>query len=301
MKVLLCDPVDESIEAHFNNDSEVEFLQTHNRDELLDALPGAHVLVVRSGTTVDREVLDKGDHLRAVVRAGVGLDNIDLDYADECGVSVENTPEASSNAVAELVVTLVLSVYREVPRVDAELKQGNWAKSSVEGYEIKGKTVGIVGFGRIGRRVGELMAGFGADLQAFDEYIPDNKIRSGGAEPRTLPNLLETSDIVTVHVPLTDETRHLISSEELQLLSDQAVVINCARGGIIDETALQQALEDDQLLGAGLDTFESESPGATPLVQHPRVVTTPHIGATTNECQARIAQLVIDHIEDQRN
>ncbi len=299
MKVLICDPVDEAIPEHFADNEDVELEETFDRDSLLDALPGAHVLLVRSGTTVDEEVLTRGDRLRLVVRAGVGLDNVDLEAADEHDVTVHNTPEASTNAVAELVVGLILSVYREIPRADAAMKNGDWIKSSVQGREIQGKTAGIIGFGRIGRRVGEILTGFGASLVAFDEYIPDNRIRAGGAEPRNLITLLEESDLITLHIPLTEETHHLIGREELKTLRSGAVLINCARGGVIDESALNEAIESGEVLGAGLDTFEQEPPDQSDLVLQPRVVATPHVGASTSEGQRRIAELVIERIEEQ--
>lgn len=297
MKVLLCDPVDPVVLNHFQALEDFTVEEVFERDLLVQEINDANFLVVRSGTTVDQDLLDQGTDLVGIVRAGVGLDNIDLDYADEKGVTVENTPEASTNAVAELVIGQILSLYRSISRADAALKEGGWIKSDLNGREIQGKTVGVIGYGRIGQRVGQLTQAFGADVLGFDEYIDDEVIRDNGANPMDLDELLGKADIVTVHVPLTDETRHLISTDELKTLSDDAILINCSRGGVYDEEALHQALKNEEIIGVGLDTFETEPPGETPLVQHQDMVGTPHIGASTREAQERIGQLVIDKIE----
>jgi D-3-phosphoglycerate dehydrogenase len=297
MKILLCDPVDDVVLDHFEDLDDFIVEEVFDRNSLLQEIPDANFLVVRSGTTVDPELLDKGDDLVGIVRAGVGLDNIDLDYADEVGVAVHNTPEASSNAVAELVVGHILSLYRSIPRADGALKNGNWIKSDLNGREIQGKTVGIIGYGRIGQRTGELIESFGADVITFDEYLDDEDIRKRGGNPVSLDDIFENADIVTVHVPLTDETHHLIGEDEIARLGDDAVLINCARGGIYDEDALNAALREDRLLGVGLDTFETEPPGELPLIDNDSMVGTPHIGGATAEAQGRIGQLVIDKIE----
>jgi D-3-phosphoglycerate dehydrogenase len=296
MKILICDPVDESIPEHFREEGH-DVLETFDESSLNDELEGAHFMVVRSGTTVDENLLSRANDLIGIVRAGVGLDNIDLEAAEDHGVNVENTPEASTNAVAELVVGHILSVYRSISRADRALKNGDWIKSDIDGREIQGKTVGIIGFGRIGRRIGDILSTFGADIQAFDEYIDDDTIREGGGTPTSFDELIQTSDIVTVHVPLTPETRGLIGTEEIKRAPDNAVFINCARGGVIDEDALLEGLESGEIMGAGLDTYETEPPGKSDLVTHPAVVTTPHIGASTGEAQARIGDLVIEKIE----
>lgn len=297
VKVLLCDPVADVVLDHFRSLDEYTVHEVFERDQLLNDLDDANFLVVRSGTTVDREILDRGEELIGIVRAGVGLDNIDLDYAEERSVTVHNTPEASTNAVAELVLGHILSLYRSISRADAAMKQGNWIKSQLSGREIKGKTVGVIGFGRIGRRVGQLVQAFDAETIAYDAILDDDTIREHGGEPVSLDELLDQSDIVTVHVPLTDETRHLIGKSELQTLKDDAIVINCSRGGVFDESALNDALSEERINGVGLDTYEEEPPGETPLIARDETVATPHIGASTDEAQDRIGQLVIDKIE----
>lgn len=297
VKILLCDPVADVVLDHFRTDDSHTVHEVFDREELLNDLDDANFLVVRSGTTVDEDILDRGENLIGIVRAGVGLDNIDLDYADEKGVTVHNTPEASTNAVAELVIGHILSHYRSISRADAAMKEGSWIKSQLNGREIQGKTVGIVGYGRIGQRVGQLVTAFGAETITHDAILKDDEIREAGGNPVSFDELLEQSDIVTVHVPLTDATEHLIGRDELNTLRDDAVVINCSRGGIFDEDALNEAIEDGRIAGAGLDTYEEEPPGVTPLIAQPKTVATPHIGASTGEAQDRIGQLVIDKIE----
>ncbi|MFB6344523.1 MAG: NAD(P)-dependent oxidoreductase [bacterium] len=231
MKVLLCDPVADVVLDHFQKLDNFTVHEVFERSELLNDLDDANFLVVRSGTTVDREILDNAPELKGIVRAGVGLDNIDLDYADEKGVKVQNTPEASTNAVAELVIGHILSLFRSIPQADAAMKDGDWIKSQLDGREIQGKTVGVIGYGRIGQRVDQLVKAFGAETIAYDAILDDNKIKDLGGSPVGLDDLIGQADIVTVHVPLTDQTRHMIGTEELQRLHDDAVVINCSRGG----------------------------------------------------------------------
>lgn len=297
MKIFLCDPVDQSIEEHFEQQDGVTIEQVYDQSELKERIEQPNVLVVRSGTTVDESLLSAGDNLVGIVRAGVGLDNIDLDSAKENDVRVENTPEASTNAVAELVIGHILSVYRSIPRADHGLKEGAWIKKEIDGREIQGKTVGIIGFGRIGQRIGEILNAFGADVLAFDAYLTDAQITEGGGTPLELDELISRSDIVSVHVPLTPATRGLIGPDELEACADDTVFINCARGGVIDEDALENALKSGTVFGAGLDTFEQEPPPSDGIVSEESVVATPHIGATTREAQERIAQLVIEKIE----
>lgn len=297
MKIILCDPVDERINQHFEQSSEFSIIEAFERDQLESEIDAASFLVVRSGTTVDQELLDQAPELIGIVRAGVGLDNIDLDYADVKGVQVENTPEASTNAVAELVVGHILSIFRSIPRADGAMKNDEWIKGELEGREIMDKTVGIVGFGRIGQRVGKYLSGFGADIIAFDEYISDSDIKSSGARPVALDEIIEKADIITVHVPVTPETEGMFSDAEFKRMKDSAVIVNCSRGGIVDEDELVAALDAEEIAGAGIDTYVEEPPGDIPLTAHPKTVTTPHLGATTSEAQGRIASLVIEKIE----
>lgn len=295
--VLVCDPVDEAVLQHFRNEPDHTIETAYDRDQLEEKVGSAHVLIVRSGTTVDEALLESAEELVGVVRAGVGLDNIDLDAADRHDVTVENTPEASTNAVAELTIGLILDRLRSIARADAALKDGDWIKGDLEGGEIQGKVTGIVGYGRIGRRVGELLSVFGAEVIAHDLYLSDEEIERHGAEPVSFEVLLKESDILSVHVPLTEETRHLIGRDELDKMQDDAILVNCSRGGVYRESALEEGLRDGRIQGVALDAYETEPPDRDELIQHPRTTTTPHIGASTREAQARIGQLVIDKIE----
>ncbi len=297
MKIILCDPVDERINQHFESAEEFTVIEAFDRGELETEIDDTNFLVVRSGTEVDRELFDQAPELVGIVRAGVGLDNIDLEYAAEKNVRVENTPEASTNAVAELVVGHILAIYRSIPRADGEMKKGNWIKGELEGREIMDKTVGIVGFGRIGRRVGKYLSGFGAKILAFDEYISEEEIKSAGARPVTFDEIVNKSDIVTVHVPVNPETEDMFSKDEFKQMKDSAIIVNCSRGGIVSEQEIVEALDAGEIAGAGVDTYVEEPPGDIPFTAHQKVVATPHLGATTSEAQERIASLVIEKIE----
>jgi len=194
-------------------------------------------------------------------------------------------------------VGMILDRLRSIARADAALKDGRWIKGDLEGREIQGKVTGVIGYGRIGRRVGELLSVFGAEILAHDLYLSDEDIRRGGAEPVSLDVLLKESDILTVHVPLTEDTRHLIGAEEIDKMKDHALLVNCSRGGIYRESALEDGLKNGRIGGVALDTFEEEPPQRDELIEHPRTTATPHVGASTREAQARIGQLVIDKIE----
>lgn len=297
MKVVICDPVDDSVNEYFENSGKFDLVEAFEQDELENEIGTASFLIIRSGTTVTRSLMEKGDELIGVVRAGVGLDNVDLEAAEELGVEIQNTPEASTNAVAELVVGHILSIYRTIPRADAAMKEGAWIKKEVDGCEIMDKTVGLVGYGRIGQRTGELLSGFGAEIIAYDEYIEDAVIEENGARPVGLDSIIEDSDIISVHVPLTEETENLFTDKEFKRMKDSAIIVNCSRGGIVNEKALKLALDNGEIYGAGLDTYTEEPPAEIELFSSPRLVATPHLGATTSEAQARIARLIIDKIE----
>ncbi len=298
MKILICDPVDSSVKEHFEAEDSFQIIETFELKELEQQIVDADFLIIRSGTTVTRELMEMGENLIGVVRAGVGLDNVDLTAAEELGVKVKNTPEASTNAVAELVVAHILAAYRDIPRADEQLKQGNWIKKQLSGNEIMGKLVGIVGYGRIGQRTAEILQGFGAETIAYDALLDDADIKSRGASPCSLDELISRSDIISLHVPLTPETKNLISTAELTAMKDSCLLVNCSRGGIIDEAALTKALEESTIAAACLDSYSEEPPGQIPLVESPKTITTPHLGATTEEAQARIASLIIAKIEE---
>lgn len=266
-------------------------------DTLKEALSTARGLVVRSGTTVTPTLLDQAPQLEAIARAGVGVDNIDLDACEERGITVFNTPNASTNAVAELTIAHMLSIARHLPHALPATKRGDWVKSDCRGFELQGKTLGIIGLGRIGARVATLAQNLGMTVESYDPFIsPEEATELGIQHHHEDPtHLAPRADLLTVHTPLTPQTEGVVDAAFFQD-ADGIVVINTSRGGIIDEDALLDALNDGTVLGAGLDVYETEPPGAIPLLEHPRVSATPHIGAQTEEAQRKAATHAADGI-----
>jgi D-3-phosphoglycerate dehydrogenase len=258
-------------------------------DELLKAVGDYDALIVRGRTKVTAAVFEAGKNLKVVGRAGVGVDNIDLVAAKARGVAVVNAPTATSIAVAELTFGLLLAVAREIPRADATMKNGAWIKKELEGIELNGKTLGVIGMGRIGAEVGRRAAAFGMKVLGYDPLIAADEIERRGAEPVSLASLYAQADFITLHLPLTPETKNMLNAESLAQMKKGVRIVCAARGGIVDEAALLAALNSGQVVAAGLDVFATEPPGKTDLVAHPRVVGTPHIGAQTVEAQARAA------------
>jgi D-3-phosphoglycerate dehydrogenase len=256
--------------------------------EALDALPDFDAVVVRSRTRVRRtEIESARARLRVIGRAGVGVDNIDLAAAQQAGVIVVHAPQAAGLAVAEHALGLMLSLARRIPQSDFSMKRGEWRKGEWEGAELAGKVLGLVGFGRIGRLLAERAAALGMRVLADDPWIPAESIREAGVEPAPMDSVLERADYLSLHVPLSDDTRGILGRDAIRRMKPGARVINAARGGLVDEDALLEALEAGRLAGAALDVFEQEPPGLSALVAHPFVVATPHIGAQTAEAQRR--------------
>jgi D-3-phosphoglycerate dehydrogenase len=271
---------------------------------LQEALRGADAVIVRSGTTITAELLEDPGKLRAVVRAGVGVDNIDVAAATRKGIVVMNTPGGNTVSTAEQTLALLLALARNIPAADAHVRQApaKWDRTRFTGAQLAGKTLGVVGLGRIGREVARRAAGFDMKVVGFDPFLsPDRAAQLGIEAVSSLDQLLPRCDFLTVHVPLTDETRDLVGARELALLPPGARVLNCARGGIVNEPALAEALRSGRLAGAALDVFVQEPPPADhPLLKMPNVVLTPHLGAATVEAQTSVAreaaQLVIDYL-----
>lgn len=264
--------------------------------ELLKVVAGYDALVVRGRTKVTVEVLEAGSKLKVVGRAGVGVDNIDLDAAKQHHVTVVNAPVSTTVAVAELTFGLLLALAREIPRADSGMKNGSWLKKELEGVELTGKTLGIIGYGRIGGEVGRRAAAFGMNVVAYDPSSQESELRERGAEPVSLQDLYAWSDFISLHLPLNVQTRDLIGPLALSQMKDGVRIISTARGGIIDEVALLSALESGKVAGAALDVFGTEPPGATGLVGHPGVIATPHIGAQTAEAQIRAAEDIANEV-----
>ena len=277
----------------------VEVTDAHGigRQELLGRVREFDALIVRSGTRVDRELIDRGERLRVVGRAGVGVDNIDVLYATERGVLVVNAPESNIVAAAEHTMALILALAREIPVVDRELKGGTWSKARRKGVELLGKTLGIVGLGRVGSTVAVRAAAFGMRIVAYDPYIPLERFDMFGAERAdTLEQLLAVADYITVHTPKTEETYGMIADRELDLAKDGVRVINCARGGIVDEAALVKALESGKAAAAGVDVFDQEPLNSHPLFDFDQVIVTPHLGGSTEEAQVRVGVTVAEQV-----
>jgi len=258
-------------------------------DELLEAVSDCDALIVRGRTKVTTAILEAAQNLKVVGRAGVGVDNIDLAAAQSRGVTVVNAPTATTTAVAEHTLALMLSLIRHVTSADATMKSGLWNKKQFMGTELNNKILGIIGVGHIGSAVAERAAAFGMAIIGHDPFLDQASIRQRGAQPVTLNDLFAQSDMITLHIPLTPETRGMINGQTIGMMKRGAYLICAARGGVIDETALLNALESGQIAGAALDVFSNEPPGLSALVAHPNVVTTPHIGAQTAEAQVRAA------------
>lgn len=251
-------------------------------------LQACDALIVRSRTQVASSALETiGERLQVIGRAGVGVDNIDLQAARERGVKVVNAPEAVTLAVAELTLGLMLALARHLPQADASMRRGEWNKQQLRGSELSQKQLGIVGMGRIGSEVAQRAAAFGMQVAGYDPLLEPQVIEQRGARPTDLDQLLAEADYLCLHLPLTDSTHGMIGAAELARMKPGARLVSTARGGIVNEAALLEALDRGQLAGAGLDVFAEEPPGNSELIRHPNVVSTPHIGAQTEEAQAK--------------
>jgi D-3-phosphoglycerate dehydrogenase / 2-oxoglutarate reductase len=289
MKVLLTDGLDASGQAMMRQSLDVDDKTGISADELLGIVGEYDALIVRGRTKVTPAVFAAGKKLKVVGRAGVGVDNIDLTAARTAGVTVVNSPLATTVAVAELAMGMMLAVVREIPRADHSMKDGKWLKKEFEGSELNGKTLGIIGMGRIGAAVGTRAAAFGMKIIGYDPLIDAKEIKARGAEPVALNDLYEKADMITLHIPLTAESKNLLNADSFAKMKKGVYIVCAARGGVIDETALVDALNSGKVAGAALDVFSTEPPGLTDLVSHPRVINTPHIGAQTVEAQERAA------------
>ena len=290
MKVLVTDPIaDAGLDVLRDTDHEVVTAYDAEGEQLLDAVADANALIVRSGTEVTREVLEAATELVIVGRAGIGVDNIDIDAATDQGVIVANAPEGNVRAAAEHTVAMAFATARSVPQAHARLKGGEWAKGEFLGTELNGKTLGVVGLGRVGQEVAKKLDSVGMDLVAFDPYISEERAEQLGAELADLDTTLERADVLTIHTPLTPETAEMIAEDELAEL-EGGYVVNCARGGIVDEAALAEAVDDGILAGAALDVFAEEPlPTDSPLLDVEDVIVTPHLGASTEAAQENVA------------
>lgn len=262
------------------------------RERLLELMGEARGLVVRSGVMVDREMIAAAPRLAVIGRAGVGLDNVDLEAAREAGAEVVSTPAANSISAAEHTMALMLAMCRHIPQADASLRAGAWDRTRFRGVELHGKTLGVVGLGRIGTLVAERALAFGMSFLVYDPYLTEERVAGLGGELVELETLLSRSDFITIHIPLTDETRNLIGREALAAAKPGVRIVNASRGGVLDEEALVEALRSGQVGGAALDVFASEPMTEGPLLDCPGIVMTPHLAASTAEAQDRVGEEV---------
>jgi D-3-phosphoglycerate dehydrogenase / 2-oxoglutarate reductase len=299
VKVLVTDPMDAAALARLRSAGHelVEHRGVQGA-ELAAALAGCQALLVRGATKVTAEVLRLAPDLRVVVRAGTGLDNVDLDAARARDVAVHNTPAANAISVAELVFGLLIALERHLVPASADLKRGHWEKTRYQGRDLAGRTLGLLGFGRIGREVAVRARAFAMTVRAADPLLPAWPPEFGWVQRGDIETLLPEVDVLSLHLPLTPATRGLIGARELARMRPDAVVVNCARGGVVDEEALLRALRSGALRGAALDVFAVEPPGPHPLLELPNVIATPHLGASTADAQARAGLEAADILID---
>ena len=285
--ILITDGLDERGQSILRASATVTDRNDISAADLLGCIAEFDGLIVRGRTKVTASVIEAASRLKVIGRAGVGVDNIDLEAAAKRGIAVVNTPISTTVAVAELAFGLMLSLARDISRADSAMKQGKWIKKELEGMELSGKTLGIIGIGRIGTQVGKCASAFGMKVIAHNPQVADAQIRARGAEPVSLADLYAGSDYITLHLPYTEQTRGMVGGAAFSQMKDGVRIVSTARGGIIDEAALLAALNSGKVAGAALDVFAQEPHGLTELISHPRMIGTPHIGAQTAEAQSR--------------
>ena len=296
--VLICDQVNPILkEILEKNGLKVNYEPEITPEQLAEKIGNYEVVVVRSRTKIVKELVEKADKCQIIARVGVGLDNIDQDSAKAKNIKVINAVEGAITAVAELVVGLMLSMAREIPRADREIRNGNWIKKELMGSELKGKYLGIVGLGNIGKRLGRIARALNMNIIGYDVVPIDEEFsKEVGLMKADLDTLLSSSDYVSLHVPLLDSTKHMINAEKLKTMKKTARIINTSRGGVIDEDALYNALKAGNLAGAALDVFEVEPATGNNLTSLPNFISTPHMGAQTKEAQSLAANVIAEKI-----
>ena len=296
--VLICDQVNTTLrEILEKNGLKVTYEPEITPEQIAEKIGTFEVVVVRSRTKITRELVEKADKCKIIARVGVGLDNIDEEAAKEKNIRVINAVEGATTAVAELVIGLMLSMAREIPRADREIRNGNWIKKELMGSELKGKYLGIIGLGNIGKRLGRLARALNMNIIGYDVIpIDDEFSKEVGLMKADLDTLLSSADYVSFHVPLLDSTRHMINAEKLKMMKNTARIINTSRGGVIDEEALYNSLKEGNIAGAALDVFEVEPATENKLITLPNFIATPHIGAQTKEAQLLAANIIAEKI-----
>ncbi len=296
MKVLVSDSISAEGLEILRSNAEVDYKPEINPDELTSLIGAYDALVVRSRSKVTAPVIEAGKNLKVIGRAGVGVDNIDVDKATEKGIIVLNAPHGNTISAAEHTIAMLTSLARNIPKADRSIKQGEWNRSKYTGVELNSKTLGVIGIGRIGSEVARRARAMDMKIIGYDPYISGDKAEKIGIDMVTFENLLKQADFITLHMPLNSETHHIIGEKELAMLKPGVRIINCARGGLIDENALCKALQEGRVAGAALDVFEQEPPGVCNLLEQDNFVATPHLGALTFEAQANVALQVAEQV-----
>lgn len=300
-KVLISDNVDPICKQVFE-ERDIETVTSTNlsKDELIDEIPKYDGIVVRSGTKVTRDVIEAGKNLKVIGRAGVGVDNIDIEAATANGVIVMNTPDGNTISTAEHTCGMILALSRNIPMAVSKVKSGGWDRKKYMGTEIHGKTLGIIGLGKIGSNVSQRLQAFGMDVKAYDPFATHEKAQELGVELLELDELLGQVDYLTVHTPLTDKTRGIVSKKNADKLKKGIRLINCARGGIIEEGDLPDLLDKGIVAGAALDVYTQEPPSDDlyEILKHPKIICTPHLGASTEEAQEKVAEQIARQMAD---
>ncbi len=300
MRVLVADPLGAAGLAELKKDSSIQVDEKPGikPEELKQIIDNYDAIIVRSGTHLTKDILEKATRLRIIGRAGVGVDNVDLETATKRGIIVMNTPEGNTISTAEHTFSLLMALARNIPQAHHSVQSGEWKRQQFLGTELHGKVLGVIGFGRIGREVAKRALAFGMRVVVFDPFISKTTFKEFPAEFMDLKPLLEASDFVTVHTPLTPETKYILNHETFKFCKKGVRLINCARGGIIQEEALIEAIHTGIVAGVALDVFEKEPPGDNPLLKLPQVITTPHLGAATQEAQENVAVDVARQVVD---
>jgi D-3-phosphoglycerate dehydrogenase len=298
VKVLVADPLSDAGVEALSSDFDVDVRTGLDKSQLLDIIGDYDAVVVRSQTTIDAELIDAASKLQVIARAGIGLDNVDVDAATTRGVLVCNAPQSNVISAAEHTVALLLSLARRIPGADATLRGGQWRRSEFQGTELHDKTLGVVGLGRVGVLVAQRLTAFGMRVAAYDPFVSSERAARMGVDlVPTVGQLCELADVITVHLPKIAETTGIVGHEELQRMKPSSLVVNTARGGIVDEDALHQALSEGWIAGAALDVFDEEPTTDSPLFKLSNTVVTPHLGASTAEAQDKAGTMVADAVK----
>ncbi|MEA2054170.1 MAG: hydroxyacid dehydrogenase [Candidatus Thermoplasmatota archaeon] len=295
MKILVTDPIADEAMDMLKKNHEVVF-KNITGEELANEIAPYHALMVRSGTKVIRKAIENAENMIVIGRAGIGVDNIDVEAATKKGIKVVNSPTGATCSVAELTIAHMLSLARHIPKADRTMRAGEWAKKRLKGIELNGKTLGLIGSGNIAREIAKIAKCFGMNLLVYSPHCTKEKAESMGAKLAGTKELLSNSDFISLHLPRTKESYHMINKDAFSLMKPSAYLINCARGGIVDENALYLALKEKKIAGAALDVYEKEPAQNLPLFELDNIAFTPHLGASTKEGQVRAGTICAEQI-----